>query len=83
MAIEHLVVGEVFLGFTHLESQTTIYKWLFQFELDDLYDFNSLHRNWLFHQTSILSWLFGGPSRHQLFEYMQNVMLKPSSETIP
>ena len=40
----------------YLEPQTTIYKWLFQ-----LYDSKSLHRKWLFHQTSIYIWLFGVP----------------------
>ena len=37
-------------------SQTTIYKWLFQLD-----DSQSLHGKWLFHQTSIYKWLFGGP----------------------
>ncbi len=40
----------------HLEPQTTIYKWLFQLD-----DSQSLYRKWLFHQTSILNWLFGVP----------------------
>ena len=40
----------------YLDPQTTIYKWLFQFD-----DFKSLHRKWVVHQTSILSWLFGVP----------------------
>ena len=39
-----------------LEPQTTIYKWLFQLD-----DSQSLHRKWLFHQTSIFNWLFGVP----------------------
>ena len=34
------------------------YKWLFQLD-----DFKPLHRKWLFHQTSNLSWLFGVPGR--------------------
>ncbi len=36
--------------------QPTIYKWLFQLD-----DSQSLHRKWLFHQTSIYEWLFGVP----------------------
>ena len=40
----------------NLEPQTTIYKWLFQLD-----DSKSLHRKWLFHQTSTLNWLFGVP----------------------
>ena len=40
----------------HLEPQTTIYKWLSQLD-----DSQSLHRKWLFHQTSIYKWLFGVP----------------------
>ena len=39
-----------------LEPQTAIYKWLFQLD-----DSQSLHRKWLFHQTSIFKWLFGVP----------------------
>ena len=39
--------------------QPTIYKWLFQLD-----DSQSLHRKWLFHQTSIYKWLFGGPGRN-------------------
>ena len=31
-----------------LEPETSIYKWLFQLD-----DSKSLHRKWLFHQTSI------------------------------
>ena len=38
-------------GKHHLEPQTTIYKWLFQLD-----DSQSLHRKWLFHQTSISKW---------------------------
>ena len=41
---------------THLEPQTTIYKWLFQLD-----DSKSLHGKWLFNQTSIYKWLFGVP----------------------
>ncbi len=37
----------------YLEPEPSIYKGLF--ELDDL---ESLHENWLFHQRSILNWLF-------------------------
>ena len=37
-----------FFGGLYLEPQTTIYKWLFQLD-----DSQSLHRKWLFHQTSI------------------------------
>ena len=40
----------------YLEPQTTIYKWLFQLD-----DSKPLYRKWLFHQTSILNWLFGVP----------------------
>ena len=39
-----------------LEPQTAIYKWLFQLD-----DSQSLHRKWLFHQTSSFKWLFGVP----------------------
>ena len=38
------------------KPQTTIYKWLFQLD-----DSQSLHRRWLFHQTSIFKWFFGVP----------------------
>ncbi len=41
-------------GFNYLEPETTISKWLFQLD-----DSKSLHRKWLFHQTSIYKWLFG------------------------
>ena len=34
--------------YLYLEPQTTIYKWMFQLD-----DSKSLHRKWLFHQTSI------------------------------
>ena len=40
----------------YLEPQTTIIKRLFQLD-----DSKSLHRKWLFHQTSTLNWLFGVP----------------------
>ena len=40
----------------NLEPQAAIYKWLFQLD-----DSQSLHRKWLFHQTSIFKWLFGVP----------------------
>ncbi len=36
------------------------YKWLFQLD-----DSQSLHRKWLFHQTSIYKWLFGVPGKNQ------------------
>ena len=39
----------------------TIYKWLFQLD-----DSQSLHRKWLFHQTSIFLWLFGVPGLNLL-----------------
>ena len=42
--------------YIYLEPQTTIDKWLFQLD-----DSQSLHRKWLFHQTSIFKWLFGVP----------------------
>ena len=42
----------------YLEPQTTIYKWLFQLD-----DSQSLHKKWLFHQTSIKNWLFRVPGR--------------------
>ena len=41
---------------THLEPQTTIYKWLFQLD-----NSKPLYRKWLFHQTSIYKWMFGVP----------------------
>ena len=44
----------------YLEPQTTICKWLFQLD-----DSQSLHRKWLFHQTSIYKWLFGVPGIHE------------------
>ena len=47
---------------THLEPQTTIYKWMFQLD-----DSKSLYRKWLFHQTSIYKWLFGVPGTGFLF----------------
>ena len=41
----------------------TIYKWMLQLD-----DSKSLHRKWLFHQTSIYKWLFGVPgSTHLVF----------------
>ena len=42
----------------------TIYKWLFQLD-----DFQSLHRKWLFHQTSIYKWLFGVPGTYKGVSY--------------
>ena len=44
----HTLIISYYLNNLHLEPQTTIYKWLFQ-----LGDSKSLHRKWLFHQTSI------------------------------
>ena len=41
---------------THLEVQTTSFLWLFQLD-----DSKSLHKKWLFHQTSIKKWLFRVP----------------------
>ena len=41
---------------THLELQTTSFLWLFQLD-----DSKSLHKKWLFHQTSIKKWLFRVP----------------------
>ena len=50
-------LGKMIVGNdSHLEPQTTIYKWLFQLD-----DSQSLHGKWLFHQTSIYKWLFGVP----------------------
>ncbi len=40
------------------QGQPFIYKWLFQLD-----DSQSLHRKWLFHQTSIYKWLFGVPGK--------------------
>ena len=45
----------------YLEPQTTIYHWLFQLD-----DSKSLYRKCLFHQTSILNWLFGVPGTGRL-----------------
>ena len=36
-----------------------MYKWLFQLD-----DSKSLHRKWLFNQTSMFEWLFGVPGMH-------------------
>ena len=44
---------------THLELQTTSFLWLLQ--VDDFKSLKSLHKKWLFHQTSIKKWLFGVP----------------------
>ena len=41
---------------THLELQTTSFFWLFQLD-----DSKSLHKKWLFHQTSTKRWLFSVP----------------------
>ena len=46
----------------NLEPQTTIIKLLFQLD-----DSKSLHRKWLFHQTSTLNWLFGVPGKPSKF----------------
>ncbi len=53
--VSHFQLFTAFL-YLHLEPETTIYKWLFQLD-----DSKSLHRKWLFHQTSIKNWLFGVP----------------------
>ena len=39
-----------------LEVETTTLKWVFQLD-----DSKSLHEKWVFHQTSILNWLFRVP----------------------
>ena len=36
--------------------ETSMYKWLFQLD-----DSKSLREKWLFHQITILKWMFGGP----------------------
>jgi len=41
---------------TLLELQTTSFLWLFQLD-----DSKSLHKKWLFHQTSVKIWLFRVP----------------------
>ena len=41
----------------YLEPETSVYKWLFQLD-----DSKSLHKKWLFHQTSIKKMLFRVPS---------------------
>ena len=50
-----LICPDIYI-YIYLEPKTTIYKWLFQ-----LVDCKSLDRKWLFHQTSILNWLFRVP----------------------
>ena len=42
--------------YIYLELQTTSFLWLFQLD-----DSQSLHKKWLFHQTSIKRWLFRVP----------------------
>ena len=44
----------------YLEPQTTINERLFQLD-----DSKSLHRKWLFHQTSTENWLFGVPGIYE------------------
>ena len=46
----------------YLESETSIYKWLFQ--LDDSKPLHGKQWKWLFNQTSILNWLFGVPGSY-------------------
>ena len=53
------MVFSVITPYQYLEPQTTIYKWLFPLD-----DSQSLHRKWLFHQTSIYKLLFGVPGNH-------------------
>ena len=55
-------------SYCSLEPETSIYKWLFR--LDDL---ESLHEKWLFHQTSILNWLFGVPGGTIQMEESENL----------
>ena len=55
-AIEEVCIKVIECQCTVLEPQTSIYKWLFQLD-----DSQSLHRKWLFHQTSIFKLLFGVP----------------------
>ena len=49
----------------------TIYKWLFQLD-----DSQSLHRKWLFHQTSIYKWLFGVPGSCEVGSVNPTLMLQ-------
>ena len=42
--------------YIYLELQTTSFLWLFQLD-----DSKSLHKKWLYHQTSIKKWLFRVP----------------------
>ena len=51
----------------HLEPETSTLKWLFQLD-----DSKSLHRKWLFHQTSIKKWLFGVPGRSFFIAQLTN-----------
>ncbi len=60
-----------------LEPQTTSYKWLFQLD-----DSQSLHRKWLFHQTSIYKWLFGVPGWSLLLSYRANQRLLTNSWSV-
>ena len=53
---ENLTTQLICIYNIYLETQTTIYKWLFQLD-----DSQSLHSKGLFHQTSIYKWLFGVP----------------------
>ena len=48
---------------SYLALQATICKWLYQLD-----DSKSLHRKWLFDQTSILHWLFRVPGIHVYFK---------------
>ena len=55
-----------------LEPQTTIYKWLFQWD-----DFKSFYRKWLFHQTSIYKWLFRVPG---VYIYLYTYIYPPAQK---
>ena len=44
------------ISYKYLEPETSTLKWLFQLD-----DSKSVHRKWLFHQTSIKNWLFRVP----------------------
>ncbi len=51
---------KVISKYKYLEPQTSIYKWLFQLD-----DSKSLHREWLFQQTSNKKLLFGVPGNRK------------------
>ena len=48
---QHQIIGRMNLDFP---TAKCLSRW--EFQLDDS---KSLYRKWLFHQTSILNWLFG------------------------